>query len=65
MGGTRGQVRGKSKIETYLAYVDLVEANAETFLDRNPDPAFKKFCKHEMVQDVETGEWVLHYHLHT
>jgi hypothetical protein len=65
MGGTRDQVRGKSKIETYLAYVDLVGAHGDTFQDRNPIPSHKKQCKREMVQDLETGEWVLHYRLHT
>lgn len=65
MGGTAGQVRRKSKIETYSAYVDVVEGYGETFQDRSPDPVNKKQCKREMVLDLETGEWVLHYHLHT
>ena len=65
MGGITGQMRGSSKIETYLAYVDLVDGYGETLSDRNPEPAHKKQCKREMVRDLETGEWVLHYHLHT
>lgn len=65
MGGTSGHVKGKSKVETYLKYVNLTETQGDTFLDGNPNPALKKYCKREMVQDVETGEWVLHYHLHT
>lgn len=65
MGGTRGEVRGKSKVETYLKYVDLVEGYGDTFPDRIPDPAHKKHCKREMVLDPQTEEWVLYYRLHT
>ncbi len=65
MGGTVGEVRGQSKIETYEKYADLVEHVGDTFADRYPDPAYKKFTKRQMVQDPETGEWVLSYRLHT
>lgn len=65
MGGTVGEVRGQSKIEVYERYVDLVEHVGDTFGDRYPDPAYKKFTKRQMEQDPETGEWVLSYRLHT
>ena len=65
MGGTTGEVRGKSKIEAYLRYVEIIDAHGETFLTQYPKPHNKKGCKREMVQDPETGEWVLYYRLHT
>lgn len=65
MGGTVGEVRGKSKIEAYAKYVDLVDEVGGTFQDRIPDPIYKKHTKRQMVQDQDTGEWILHYRLHT
>jgi hypothetical protein len=65
MGGATGQITGKSKIATYLAYVDLLEGYGETFQDCFPDPSQKKHCKREMVQDAKSGDWVLYFRLHT
>ncbi len=65
MGGMNGEVRGQSKAEAYVKYVEAVDGFGDTFGDRCPDPKYKKECKSLMVQDSETGEWVLHYHLHT
>ncbi len=65
MGGTHGEVRGRSKIHAYLEYAELVEAYGDTFQDHYPDPRNKKLCKRRMVQDPDTGEWVLSFHLHT
>ena len=65
MGGMRGEVRGVSKSETYRRYLDQVEKHEHMLPDQYPDPVYKKFCKKQMVQDPDTGEWVLHYHLHT
>ena len=65
MGGTSGEARGASKIEAYLNYVDRVEGWGDTFQSHSPNPQNKKLCKRQMVQDPATGEWVLHYHLHT
>ena len=63
--GMTGEVCGRSKIETYLQYAELVEAYGDTFLDHSPNPKNKKLCKKLMDQDPDTGEWVLHFHLHT
>jgi len=63
MGGARGEIRDKSKIDTYLQYLELVEGWED--YDWNPDPKYKKACKSQMVQDPATGEWVLYYHMHT
>ena len=35
MGGVTDAVRGRSKIETYLKYVELLEGFGETFQDRD------------------------------
>ncbi len=65
MGGMTGEVRGQSKIDAYLKYAEQVEDFGDTFQDHNPNPRDKKNCKKLMVQDPDTGEWVLHFHLHT
>ena len=65
MGGFTDQVRGLSKIETYLKYAELVDGYGETFQSHNLDPKNKKLCKSLMNQDSATGEWVLSFHLHT
>jgi hypothetical protein len=65
MGGMRDEVRGPSKIETYLKYVDVVEGFGGMFQEHSPDPKNKKGCKRLMVQDPDTGEWVLYFRLHT
>ncbi len=62
MGGMSGTVRGASKIETYLKYQE--EARDEMWGDRTP-PFNKKVCYRLMERDPDTGEWVLHYHVHT
>lgn len=65
MGGTNGEVRGRSKAETYQKYAELVEGFGDIFQEHHPDPKYKKRCKELMVEDPEAGEWVLRYHLHT
>ncbi len=65
MGGLRGQIRGKSKLEAYLKYKEKIEQLEGLFEDQYPDPKFKKYCKNLMFQDSTTGEWVLNYRLHT
>ncbi len=63
MGGSTGEVRGDSKIETYLEYEALTKD--ETDGSWNPNPAAKKECKRLMRKDPDTGEWVLAYRFHT
>ena len=63
MGGLRGEVKGVSKSETYQRYVEDAQKYQHMLPDQYPDPAHKKFCKDQMVQDPQTGEWVLHYRL--
>ena len=59
------EVRGSSKIETYLKYAELVDGYGETFQSHNPNSKHKKLCKSLMKQDSATGEWVLRFRLHT
>lgn len=65
MGGRTDEVRGQSKGEAYANYVSVVEGYGDTFQDHDPDPRYKKVCKAQMVQDPNTGEWVLTFHFHT
>lgn len=65
MGGVTGQFRDTSKIKAYLKYAEEVDAFGDLFGSRNPDPRNKKLCKKLMIQDPDTGEWVLNYRLHT
>ena len=60
-GGGSGPVEDRD----VLKYVAEVEGFGDMFQEHDPDPRNKKKCKSLMVQDPETGEWVLRYHLHT
>ena len=62
MGGAYGEVRGATKIETYLRYLKEATDREGSWYT---DPAHKKDCKEEMERDPNTGEWVLRYHWHT
>jgi hypothetical protein len=64
MGGHSGEIRGKSKIEVYLKYEETIAGWEGIFEDSDP-PKNKQLCKKLMVWDPDTGEWVLHYRLHT
>jgi len=62
VGGASGKVSGKKKIDVYLEYQEITD---NWYGSVDPDPKNKKFCKSLMKLDPETGDWVLHYHLHT
>jgi hypothetical protein len=62
MGGSVGEVRGSTKIETYLAYVEEAEDDQGHW---DPPVRLKKVCKRLMEKDPETEEWVLRYRWHT
>ena len=70
MGGTSGEVGGKTKLETYQKYVEECRSWAgggENFDDfsQDPNPKHKKVCYKEMVWNPNRKEWDLSYHLHT
>jgi hypothetical protein len=58
MGGYNGEVRGGTKIETYLKYIQRCESWE---LDHNPEPKNKKYCKRQMEWDPERKHWVLKF----
>jgi hypothetical protein len=54
MGGTYGQVRGKTKVESYENYLEICRTwlgGGDNFDDfsQNPDARHKKVCYKEMV----------------
>jgi hypothetical protein len=66
MGGESGEVRGKTKIETYVKYVEYCESWAGgAGCTQCPESSYKKVCYKEMQWDPAREEWVLQYHLHT
>jgi hypothetical protein len=58
MGGYNGEVRGSTKIETYLKYVERCE---DWELEHKPEPKHKKLCKRLMVWDQTHEQWVLKF----
>ena len=64
MGSIHGEIRGKSKIEVYLKYVDEIK-KWDGFNEHFPDAKRKKVCKNLMEQDPDSEEWVLRYRFHT
>lgn len=58
MGGYNGEVRGSTKIETYLNYVQQCESWT---LDHSPEPKNKKYCKKQMQWDSTKKQWVLKF----
>ncbi len=58
MGGYNGEVTGRTKIETYLRYV---EECGTWDLDHDPEPRHKKYCKKLMKWDDQRREWVLEF----
>lgn len=61
MGGTWGEVRGQTKIETYLRYVDRCEGWPGSHY---PTPTGKKWCYKQMQWDDKGEEWVLSFRFH-
>jgi hypothetical protein len=64
MGGTNGEIRGKTKSEVYRGYREQA-AKWEEAQDGDciPDPADKLEC-YEKMRKVDS-EWLLSYHFHT
>lgn len=62
MGGSSGEIRGKTKIETYLRYAEQAEKQEGSW---HPPVQNKKECKRLMEKDPGTGEWILRFHWHT
>lgn len=59
--GTGGEVRGKTKIQTYIKYKERCESWPGSHA---PDPDGKKYCYKCMEWDDRREEWVLPYFWH-
>lgn len=64
MGGSTDEVRGQNKGECAERFQQLLDDQLDGW-DVRPDTRSKRALKALMVQDPDTGEWVLHYHAHT
>jgi len=65
MGGTGGEIRGKTKLEVYKRFraeVNRAEIEAATGLYMDAGIGTKPELYRKMGKDPETGEWVLYYH---
>ncbi len=66
MGGMNGEVRGRTKIETWLKFQKerrKIRARFEGLHLRWPSN--KREALEQMQKDDTTGEWVLEYNFHT
>lgn len=65
MGGTGGEVRGKTKIEVYKKFrasVNRKDIEDSTGLYMDAGNGTKPELYQKMKKDPATGEWVLYYH---
>jgi hypothetical protein len=65
MGGMGGEIRGKTKLETYKRFgaeVNRSKIEAATGLYMDAGIGKKQKLYNSMVKDKNTGEWVLYYH---
>jgi hypothetical protein len=65
MGGTGGEIRGKTKLEVYKRFraeVNRKETEERTGLYMDAGLGTKPQLYDLMKKDPETGEWVLYYH---
>jgi hypothetical protein len=65
VGGIRNQVRGRTKIETWLKFQKVKREILGRYEMVCRWPANKKEAYGQMEEDPETGEWVLEYNFHT
>jgi hypothetical protein len=63
VGGSTGEVRGETKVKTYLRCVEETKDWLEG--SWHPHPSFKKERKRLMERNQDTGEWVLRFRFHT
>ncbi len=66
MGGIRDEVRGPTKIATWLKYYKTIRPRILAQWDMTESfPGTKKQAYQDMVWDEEAREWILKYHFHT
>jgi len=65
MGGTGGEIRGKTKLEVYKRFrkrVNCEKIEESTGLYMDAGNGTKQDLYRSMKKDAATGEWVLYYH---
>jgi hypothetical protein len=65
MGGTGGEIRGKTKIEVYKKFrasINRQDIEDRTGLYMDAGAGTKPELYRQMRKDAATGEWVLYYH---
>jgi hypothetical protein len=65
MGGTGGEIRGKTKLDVYKKFrarVNRREVEERTGLYMDAGNGTKPQLYDSMQKDPATGEWVLYYH---
>ena len=62
MGGIRDEVRGRTKIETWLRFKKENRSDEPPYGMTLDWPRNKKEAYEMMRKDDDTGEWVLSYH---
>jgi hypothetical protein len=67
VGGISHEVRGRTKIETWLKFTKVKREILERYEDSMHLrwPSSKKEAYEQMTKDASTGEWVLRYNFHT
>jgi hypothetical protein len=62
MGGMHGDVRGRTKIETWLRFKRELRSDEPPYGLTLDWPQSKAEAYRMMEKDEETGEWILRYH---
>jgi len=65
MGGTGGEIRGKTKLETYKQFrasINRKQVEDRTGLHMDAGTGGKQDLYRSMKKDPATGEWVLYFH---
>ena len=67
MGGISDDVRGKTKVATWLAFTKVREEIEDRYGEEMHLrwPSNKKEAYEQMEKDPATGQWVLRYNFHT
>ena len=65
MGGTGGEIRGRTKLETYKKFrarINRKKVEGSTGLYMDAGTGGKQDLYRSMKKDDVTGEWVLYFH---
>ena len=65
VGGFSDEVRGRTKVETWLNFQKEKRKTLAKYDMECRWPVTKRDAYAQMLKDPETGEWVLRYNFHT